>query len=159
MGFVDEKTRGNQVLRMLREGNAAQEVQREIGRPVCIHEAALLLAELCEYKNRPDEARVFMACAEAFESEMRGVRLCAGIAGAPHRPGQSQQRSGEHPDAVQALSRLLAHHGKAYWKDGRWEDATPRVAHGVAARVDRLKAIGNGQVPACAAEAWRVLSI
>jgi hypothetical protein len=28
----------------------------------------------------------------------------------------------------------------------------------VAARVDRLKAIGNGQVPQCAAEAWRILT-
>jgi DNA (cytosine-5)-methyltransferase 1 len=33
-----------------------------------------------------------------------------------------------------------------------------RVADGVAARVDRLKAIGNGQVPLCAATAWRVLN-
>ncbi len=33
-----------------------------------------------------------------------------------------------------------------------------RVAHGVANRVDRLKAIGNGQVPAVAALAWRILS-
>ena len=33
-----------------------------------------------------------------------------------------------------------------------------RVAHGVAARVDRLKAIGNGQVPAVAALAWEILS-
>jgi DNA (cytosine-5)-methyltransferase 1 len=32
------------------------------------------------------------------------------------------------------------------------------VANGVAARVDRLKAIGNGQVPLCAATAWRILS-
>jgi DNA (cytosine-5)-methyltransferase 1 len=32
-----------------------------------------------------------------------------------------------------------------------------RVAHGVAARVDRLKAIGNGQVPAVAALAWQIL--
>jgi DNA (cytosine-5)-methyltransferase 1 len=32
-----------------------------------------------------------------------------------------------------------------------------RVAHGVAARVDRLKAIGNGQVPAVAALAWEIL--
>jgi len=29
-----------------------------------------------------------------------------------------------------------------------------RVAHGVAARMDRLKAVGNGQVPECAAEAF-----
>jgi hypothetical protein len=28
----------------------------------------------------------------------------------------------------------------------------------VAHRVDRLKAIGNGQVPLCAATAWRILS-
>jgi DNA (cytosine-5)-methyltransferase 1 len=38
------------------------------------------------------------------------------------------------------------------------EPAVGRVAHGVANRVDRLKAIGNGQVPLCAATAWRVLN-
>jgi DNA (cytosine-5)-methyltransferase 1 len=37
------------------------------------------------------------------------------------------------------------------------EPDVDRVAHGVAARVDRLKAIGNGQVPAVAALAWRLL--
>ena len=44
---------------------------------------------------------------------------------------------------------------------GEWWTAEPavgRVAHGVANRVDRLAAIGNGQVPLCAALAWRVLS-
>jgi DNA (cytosine-5)-methyltransferase 1 len=37
------------------------------------------------------------------------------------------------------------------------EPDVDRVAHGVANRVDRLKAIGNGQVPAVAAIAWRLL--
>jgi DNA (cytosine-5)-methyltransferase 1 len=32
-----------------------------------------------------------------------------------------------------------------------------RMVDGVANRVDRLKAIGNGQVPLCAATAWRIL--
>jgi len=32
------------------------------------------------------------------------------------------------------------------------------VADGLASRVDRLKAIGNGQVPLCAATAWRILN-
>jgi len=43
---------------------------------------------------------------------------------------------------------------------GWWaiEPRLGRVADGVAARVDRLKAIGNGQVPLCAATAWRILS-
>jgi DNA (cytosine-5)-methyltransferase 1 len=38
------------------------------------------------------------------------------------------------------------------------EPGMGRVADGVAARVDRLKAIGNGQVPAVAATAFRVLN-
>jgi DNA (cytosine-5)-methyltransferase 1 len=42
-----------------------------------------------------------------------------------------------------------------------WWDVEPdvgRVVNGLAARVDRLKAIGNGQVPAVAATAWRILT-
>ena len=42
-----------------------------------------------------------------------------------------------------------------------WWESEPnvgRVANGVASRVDRLKAIGNGQVPAVAALAFRLLS-
>lgn len=44
---------------------------------------------------------------------------------------------------------------------GDWWATEPRlgrVAHGVAHRVDRLRAIGNGQVPAVAAMAFRILS-
>lgn len=58
-------------------------------------------------------------------------------------------------------SRRDCHDGRAETDDcGEWWSAEPdvgRVAHGVAARVDRLKAIGNGQVPAVAATAFRVL--
>ena len=35
---------------------------------------------------------------------------------------------------------------------------TPRVASGIGNRVDRLRAIGNGQVPAAMATAWEILS-
>jgi DNA (cytosine-5)-methyltransferase 1 len=46
--------------------------------------------------------------------------------------------------------------GNADW----WstEPNVGRVVNGVAARVDRLKAIGNGQVSLCAATAWRILN-
>jgi DNA (cytosine-5)-methyltransferase 1 len=37
------------------------------------------------------------------------------------------------------------------------EPNVDRVVNGMAARVDRLKAIGNGQVPLCAATAWNIL--
>ena len=43
----------------------------------------------------------------------------------------------------------------SWWKT---EPRVDRVANGVDARVDRLKAIGNGQVPLCAATAWRLLN-
>ena len=49
----------------------------------------------------------------------------------------------------------------AYASGSNWWETEPnvgRVADGVASRVDRLKAIGNGQVPLCAATAWRILS-
>jgi hypothetical protein len=38
-----------------------------------------------------------------------------------------------------------------------WEEGTTRTAKGMPARVDRLKAIGNGQVPQCAAVAFECL--
>jgi len=46
--------------------------------------------------------------------------------------------------------------GSAQW----WQVEPPldRVADGMADRVDRLKAIGNGQVPLCAATAWNILN-
>ncbi len=43
-------------------------------------------------------------------------------------------------------------------EDRPTEPIVGRVAHGVARRVDRLKAIGNGQVPQCAAMAFSILS-
>ena len=53
-------------------------------------------------------------------------------------------------------SRITDEIGRNKW----WtvEPDVGRVANGVAARVDRLKAIGNGQVPLCAATAWRLLN-
>jgi hypothetical protein len=45
--------------------------------------------------------------------------------------------------------------GPSWWQT---EPRLDRVAHGVASRMDRLKAIGNGQVPLCAATAWRLLN-
>lgn len=54
--------------------------------------------------------------------------------------------------------RMGMQNGQAYWQDGSWEDATPRVADGVASRADRIRALGNGQVPLCAATAWRLLA-
>jgi DNA (cytosine-5)-methyltransferase 1 len=61
----------------------------------------------------------------------------------------------------QGAGRLDGRSGQGCESEQGWWESEPdvgRVAHGVAARVDRLKAIGNGQVPSVAALAWRILS-
>jgi len=50
--------------------------------------------------------------------------------------------------------------GSRFGHNSNWWEIEPnlgRMADGVAAGVDRLKAIGNGQVPLCAATAWNIL--
>jgi DNA (cytosine-5)-methyltransferase 1 len=83
------------------------------------------------------------------------------------RRGEQQQKGIEETSRNVADSMLAWQWGNERQKqnetDGRpdfWsvEPDVGRVADGVAARVDRLKAIGNGQVPLCAATAWRVLT-
>ena len=153
----DENRRDTEALQMLRKGNDATELRKAAGGYEHISEAPLLLTELREHANRPNEARVFVEGAETPEGIMRILRIQAPQAGASHRPGQPEQRPVEHSDALQALPRLLAHYGEKAWQDGSWENATPRVADGVAARVDRLSALGNGQVPQVMAMAFCIL--
>ena len=54
------------------------------------------------------------------------------------------------------VEQKLGDIGNASWWES--EPNVGRVANGVASRVDRLKAIGNGQVPLCAATAWTLLN-
>ena len=72
------------------------------------------------------------------------------VAADTDRAGQQKQRR----DVPAQQEQQAAQRG------GWWtvEPAVGRVADGVASRVDRLKAIGNGQVPAVAALAWHTLA-
>ena len=57
--------------------------------------------------------------------------------------------------------RAVADAPGSWWRQDPAETSKSgvgRMAHGVASRVDRLKATGNGQVPIVAALAWRILS-
>lgn len=152
---AENEDRSREVLRMLRNSNIQKEVSRQIGRLVNLPETAVLLAFMCEYAGRVDQSRLLLACAEALEADVRILRGANETSSASHR--SEEQRVSEHSDVVQTMSRLLAFYGKAAWIDGSWENATPRIANGVAHRVDRLRAIGNGQVPAVAARAFEYL--
>ena len=72
--------------------------------------------------------------------------------------GNSSTEQSDEP----RISNSRSEGGNGFWHtdpaEGPTEPAVGRVAHGVANRVDRLKAIGNGQVPQCAAVAFNILS-
>jgi len=69
--------------------------------------------------------------------------------------GQHEQLSSSKTSSDRQANFIKPIGSSDFWTT---EPNVGRVADGVAARVDRLKAIGNGQVPLCAATAWRILS-
>ena len=92
-------------------------------------------------KGREAEIRVeFGGCRENV-ADPRGNRL--------ERPEffGNEQRNGNN------IKPFVSN--KSWWST---EPNVGRVAHGVASRVDRLKSIGNGQVPLCMARAFQILS-
>jgi hypothetical protein len=100
-----------------------------------------------------------------FDGAGEGLRFiprneCDGISGI----GQEKETiladtKGTQFEGNKRTERIGAKHadiGSSSWWQA--EPNVDRVADGLASRVDRLKAIGNGQVPLCAATAWRILN-
>jgi len=81
-----------------------------------------------------------------------------------HDKSSRQGQDVSNANSTQCQKRELSERTEqeyAYPGDSRWWQAEPdvgRMVDGMASGVDRLKAVGNGQVPLCAATAWRILS-
>jgi len=92
---------------------------------------------------------------QQWQTDSRQADPTGGCSEVGHASGEGLQASGPQSNGAhwQQVGRPATAAG--WW---RTEPDVGRVAHGVAARVDRLKAIGNGQVPQCAATAWRLLN-
>ena len=85
--------------------------------------------------------------------------ICQEMAYAKSIRLQGGNKCGSHKQS--SIQRVQSEFARSYGSVSWWWKTEPnvgRVADGVAARVDRLKAIGNGQVPLCAATAWRILN-
>ena len=97
---------------------------------------------------------------ESMGYKTRAISLSAKDLGADHIRERYwllayTDNDGELLRQVNAETRGMQELGEGVWKD---YPESLRMDDGVAARVDRLKAIGNGQVPLCAATAWNILS-
>ena len=93
--------------------------------------------------------------------DSRWCCLSAAEVGAPHRRDRfwlvatdtSRERHSSQKDEIR--SRRIGSELCNWWSS---EPGLGRVAHGVANRMDRLRCLGNGQVPAVAARAWELLT-
>ena len=121
---------------------------------------------------KPEPERPDCKIPDSNLTGLEGQRLQPGQSEVPESGNYSQQISypknkrhvrgdGEFSeDEISGNSRHHQQRGMQTNDCGEWWSAEPdvgRVAHGVAARVDQLKAIGNGQVPAVAATAFLIL--
>ena len=104
---------------------------------------------------RPSPIPANMSDAEILNAKSLRQRVC----GESVNICKTQRR----PNDELLCKPLVAGFTNEWWRhdpadqDGAFESQLGRVADGVANRVDRLKAIGNGQVPLVAATAFMVL--
>jgi len=102
--------------------------------------------------------RWWMLATDTDREEVADPKSARGEAWRGNRVGVKHGPCGDKGQSKSSSGQTTEH---AAIGDPCWWATEPdvgRVAHGVADRVDRLRALGNGQVPQCAAQAWRILS-
>ena len=118
--------------------------------------------EICDVadsmRSRPQGSEWERGASEARQSTGHALQCCSG---ADMADADSKRFTQLH-DATEPTNQ-----GQSAWcnveggREAQWWASEPdvgRVAHGVAARVDRLRCLGNGQVPAVAQLAWETLT-
>ena len=101
----------------------------------------------------------YVFCENVPHSELPGLELSAADLGAPHIRKRHWAIGNTDSDrepilALDGQASRLQEIGKDIW------EIDPRdmgMVNGVAHRMDRLRAAGNGQIPIVAATAWRIL--
>ena len=157
-GFVYEKAQNEkETLRGVREADGKAAVWGAPRGSWGMEPQEVLQSLMCEHSKVYNEIGLALAGAEVSERAMRVLRDTAAATGSPLGRELQEYSDNELADFVRVVSQVYPSYGRQAWASGTWEATHPRVATGIAHRVDRLKAIGNGQVPAVAALAWQIL--
>jgi len=122
---------------------------------------------LDESKTKRDRINEQQICQNQFDygNEVRGETIGCGQLGNeeelanPAGSGLQGQGQSEQPINSKTYEDWKAGQSANVRESDFWatEPNVGRVVNGMASRVDRIKALGNGQVPLCAATAWRIL--
>ena len=110
-----------------------------------------LLADSCEIRIKRENDAEIDRCSRAFSRESTEI---------PH--GEKAQISNTTSKGLEGYRDIKIRNGEEYTTISNtcWWETEPsmgRVVNGMASRVDRIKALGNGQVPLQAAVAWKLL--
>lgn len=147
-GIVGNANAGNDS-GLLQEG----ELQSESGRSRGAHwkRTAAASPRVANAEGQPKRAGL----CESESQGVRGRRSSDSSGSDTEVPNTNSERLEERQSISSNTREKLATIERSDW----WavEPDVGRLAHGVAFRVDRLRALGNGQVPQCAAQAWRIL--
>ncbi len=119
----------------------------------------LLLFGVCKQQKGHKTTDVALEGTKANGKGMPSVRHKNTPSGTPLRWEQGKSKCIQSTDALYLLPQVSSRYSIQAWFDGSWEIGIPRVAIKIDNCVDRLAAIGNGQVPIVAAVAFVRLAL
>lgn len=147
--------RSTEVLLAVWQGVLSEPTPYEaLGEQAGICQAEILLAFLRQLDWRGFQGDLPFSSQEKFEAAVRSVRSTTLYARTSRQWKSREQCAGQYPNALQALSWILAQHAQAAWASYRSENAQTLglLVSGFPNRVSLLRGFGNAIDPRPAAE-------
>lgn len=157
-GFYEKKNRTSKEMRDVRNIDGQETIQERVGGHERFQKEEVLLSFLRKYPDRSQQISMALAGQKISENKLRMLWDSKSASGSSFGRELEECCQIKFADFMRLVSQVYPSYGREAWEEGTWEVATPRMSKAIKHRVDRLKAIGNGQVPIVAATAWKILT-